>query len=138
MSKLLITVKFFGVWLYNFFLSPAARIATINADRPPEGMIYFFIVMMFVPELCALLSKTFRDWIRQGIENSDGKLNKSDLKDMVILYGSLWCLRVFLFMSWAMIFYKMEIPFHIYTIPLLGSFGISGLPIMKSLIGQKN
>lgn len=138
MSKILITVKFFGIWLYNALLSPASQmVVRSNTDRPPEEMLYFFVLMMFVPESVLLISKSFRAWIREGVEDADGKLNKSDLKDLVILYGSLWCLRVFLFMSWAKVFYGTEIEFYIYLTPLIGSFGISGLPILKSFLKIK-
>jgi len=138
MSKILVSVKLFGIWLYNALLSPASQmIARANPNRPPEEMLYFFVVMMFVPEIVMLVSKSFRGWVKEGVENADGKLDKSDLKDMVILYGSLWCLRVFLFMSWAKVFYGTEIEFYIYLTPLLGSFGISGLPILKSLLRLK-
>ncbi len=138
MSKVFVSVKLFGIWLYNALLSPTSQmIAKSNPDRPPEEMLYFFTVMMFVPEVVLIFSKGFRGWIQQGVENADGVLNKSDLKDMVILYGSLWCLRVFLFMSWSKIIYGTNIEFYIYMTPLLGSFGISGLPILKSFIGKK-
>lgn len=138
MSKIFVSIKLFGLWLYNALLSPASQmIVRANPNRPPEEMLYFFVFMMFVPEMVLVMSAPFRNWIKEGIENADGKMNKSDLKDLVILYGSLWSLRVFLFMSWSMVFYGIDIVFYIYITPLLGSFGISGLPILKALIGRK-
>lgn len=138
-TKLIITAKFFVLWLYNAILVPTATILNeaTNERQPPDWILIFLITMMFVPEVVATGSKSFRDWIRSGIEDADNTFNKGDMKDLIMLYSSLWSLRVFLFMSWFMLFYNKEIQFHIYIIPLLGSFGIAGLPIIKSFYGKK-
>lgn len=131
MPKLILSFKLLSMFLYNAILSQI----TTGVNQPNDVILYFFIFMMFMPETLLIFSKGFREWVKQGVENSDGKLSKSDLKDGVILYGSLWCLRVFLFMSWSKVFYGTNIEFYFYLTPLLGSFGISGLPIVKSIMG---
>ena len=138
MAGALISVKIYLMWLYCGILGITQQmVINSNNEKPPEQIFYFFVAMIFLPEIVTLFSKNFRYWIKQGIENADGKLNKSDLKDMSILYVSLWCLRVFIFMSWTQIFYQVDIPFHVYITPLLGAFGLSGLPILKSFLPSK-
>jgi len=88
--------------------------------------------MMFLPEITIRTSKEFRMWIKEGIEDADGKLNKSDIKDGLILYVSLWSLRVFIGFSVSEVFYK-EIDFKFYITPLIFSFGTAGLTIIKSI-----
>lgn len=133
-----LSIKLLYVWLYSAVLSPLSQVVIQSQpSKPPEYLLIFFVLMMFVPEVALVFSKRFSNWIRSGIENSDGVFSKEDLKDLVILYGSLWSLRAFLFMSWSMVFYDVEIPFYIYLTPLIGSFGISGLPILKHFISKK-
>jgi len=141
MTKVIFSAKVVMIWLYNVLLAPAPKVLqmtlTPGQNSPPEWLLGILVLLMFVPEFMVMFSKDFRTWIKEGIEDSDGKLSKKDTRDMIVLYGSLWCLRVFLLMSWAIIFYDKEIDWFIYVTPLIGSFGISGLTVIQSIIGRK-
>lgn len=120
------------------FLYTGAGGATIM-EIQKEGIINlswglaFLAVMIFAPEITIALFKSFRGWIKEGLEDADGKFNKEDIKDMVILYCSLWFLRVFIFFSWAQVFHDPAPAASIYIIPLLGSFGTAGLTVLRSI-----
>ncbi len=141
MTKVIFSAKVFSIWLYNVLLAPAPKFFQMTLSQgensPPEWLLGILLLFMFVPEFMGMFSRDFRNWIKEGIEDSDGKLSKKDTKDMIVLYGSLWCLRVFLLMSWSIIFYDKEISWLIYVTPLIGSFGISGLTVIQGITGRK-
>lgn len=96
-------------------------------------IISFFLFMVFLPELLWLSSNNYRQWITSGIEDGNGILNKSDLKDAAIIYVSLWAMRIFMGFSVAMMF-GVEIPTVNYLSALFGSFGIAGLTVVKGAL----
>lgn len=71
-----------------------------------------------------------------GAEDGDGILHSKDLKELGVLYISLWSMRIFMGFSISVMFGN-EIPFLIYLSPLIGSFGTAGLAIIKGVIGKK-
>jgi hypothetical protein len=139
MSKIIIFTKYLLIWGYNGLASlflHTTVVATLQ-NEPVTAitisiLIGFFLLMVFLPEILWVSWKNFRDWIKTGIEDSDGKLNKEDLKDAGFLYVSLWSMRVFMGFSIAKIF-GVEIDSISYLSSLIGSFGIAGLTILKNI-----
>ncbi len=41
------------------------------------------------------LGVLLRYWIKSGIEDSDGKFEKTDLSSLLIHYSTLWCIRLY-------------------------------------------
>lgn len=145
MAKLsLLLGKLFTVWIYNGAASIVLHSTFVSVlygeDSANSGvvtaLIGFFLVMVFLPEILWIIWPSFRHWIKTGIEDSDGKLNKSDMKDAGFIYVSLWCMRIFMGFSVAMMF-GVEIDTLAYLASLLGSFGIAGLSIIKNIMGKK-
>lgn len=128
------------VWAYNAFaytVSYGAITAAVFESSLNTTLIIILIAMfmgmVFLPEFLWMGSKSFRDWIKAGLEDGDGELSKSDMKDAGIIYVSLWSMRIFMGFSVAMMF-----GIHVDTIPyilsLLGSFGIAGLTVIGKVI----
>lgn len=138
MAKVILTLKFAFIWLWNlaFAWVPAvlAQIG-VNSDQMAY-IIYFLIVMIFLPELGLIFSKDFRLWIKSGIEDNDGSLNKSDMKDLVALYMGLICTRIFIGFSWSQVFYQ-PIETTTYMIPLVGALGGGATPVLRAYLNKK-
>jgi len=140
MGKVILTGKLFMIFGYYLMLTPLyAQIKTFFDGDAGINIILGFITVVllgiFMPEIMWLASKSFRGWIKQGIEDSDGQLNKSDLKDAGILYVSLWSMRIFIGFSVAKMF-GIEIDTLTYLTPLFGSGGIAGLTVLKGVMGK--
>lgn len=137
-AKIILTIKFLLIWVYTYAVSPLAKMTILATGRqPPEAVFWFFIGMMWLPELVIIFSSGFREWIREGIENADGKLNSKDVKDLLVHYASLTSMKLFVLESLLMMFYDVTIPFQYYVIPFLGSVGLSGFTIFKNLYKDK-
>ena len=129
---------------YNLLLHPVPSIAAEimtektaeNPEQLPFGLLVLLTVMMFIPEIALIFSQSFRSWMRQGLEDGDGKLNKADVKDMITFYTSVISVRVFVLFSWAILFGYAELPYHFYITPLLGGFGIAAIPTLKSFLDR--
>lgn len=141
-AKIILTLKFLLIWMYVAALSPAANmvlgiVQDGDVRKPPEIIFWFFVGMMWLPEIIMTTSSGFRGWIKQGIENADGKLNSQDVKDMMVHYISLTSMKLFVLESLLMSFYTVDIPIQFYIIPFLGSFGLSGFTIFKNIYSGK-
>jgi hypothetical protein len=141
MAKVMLSIKLFAIWVYYAFLGAIyGQLSNFfNGDVGAVvilSFIFFVLLGIFMPELMYMFSSTFRGWIRKGIEDSDGELNKSDLKDAGIIYVSLWSMRVFIGFSVAKML-GVQIDTISYLIPLFGSFGIAGLTILRGFSGGK-
>lgn len=128
MAKIVVTVKFFFVWLYNLSLAWVPSVLG-QITGHSDFVVDFLVVMIFAPELLYAFKKDFREWINGGVEDGDGKLDKTDLKDIIPLYMGLWCTRVFIYFSWQISEGK-DIETSIYLIPLYGAFGLGSVPVM--------
>ncbi len=143
MAKVAIGIKILFMWLYNGFASVVVHSAAISV-LSGEGLqswhlfclISFFLIMAFLPEILFFASSQFRDFVLEGAKDGDGIVHMKDLKQTVILYVSLWSMRIFMGFSVAKIF-GVEIDAFTYTIPLIGSFGTAGLTVISQFIGRK-
>ncbi len=121
--------------LLAFFITslPASIIVATESNQPPQVLLFVFLVLMFLPEMLIISVKPFREWLKEGVENSDGQFHKDDFKDLLIYYANIWSLRIFLLFSFFKMFYGFDISITMYVIPLVGSFGITGLNIISKL-----
>ena len=133
-SKLILSTYTFLFYIYNGLFTVFAKIAV--DDSPEPYVFYVFVGMMFLPEMALFFSKSFRNWIKQGIENADGKLNKEDVKDMRIHYASIWMLRLFVLFGLLMIFYQMKIDWNYYILPFFGAMGLEGASLLRNLYAR--
>lgn len=133
MAKVILTVKFFFIWLYQLMLAwiPSALLQIgVNPDQS-SFVFSFLVVMVFIPELAALFVAKFQNWIGKSVEANSG-----DLKDMISLYSGLWFTRIFIYFSWQ-ISNGVDIPMSVYLAPI-GGAGIGGLfPIVRAHINKK-
>ena len=86
-----------------------------------------FIGMILLPEICFVLVPSFRKWIKGGVEDGDGVLNKSDLKALIIHYSTLWCIRLFVIFGLLEAFYGIQVREVFVMGSLAGAFGIESI-----------
>ena len=132
-AKTIITLKFLLAWVYCFSISPLAKAVIEIQDKrePPEAIFWFFCIMMWLPEMATTMSKQFRNWIKEGIEDENGRLK--DVKDIIIHYASLTSMKLFILESLLMMFYDVDIAFQFYMVPFFGSVGLSGFTTLKNM-----
>ncbi len=102
---------------------------------------YFFYVLMmimFVPEIGFVISTTFRKWLKDGIEDHDGKFNKEDLATLFIHYSTLWCIRLFVLFGLLEAFYGIQVR-EIYILgSLAGAFGVETVGYFTRIKSKKD
>ena len=119
--QVILAYKLFALWLYHgmvsFVFNSVAQAAITGIDGYNDVfkyalvllLILFFMFGIMLPEFCLVRYPAFKEWIKQGVEDSDGKLNKSDMQDALMLYSSLWAMRAFMAFTAAIIF-GIDIP----------------------------
>lgn len=137
MSKKLLSSDSIAFWVYNASLSIVSELITGNCDKPSPIVFYFFVLMMFYPELSSMLSKGYRKWIRRGIEGDDGKFDTEDVTNLRINYNALWMLRLCLLFGLLIGFYKADIPVTFFLVTFFGAFGMQGLDVLKTYLQKK-
>ncbi len=117
--------KIFAVFLYTFLLKwiPLAFLAFTSKNI----LFAFFIFMMFLPEMAMLFNKSFRGWVKSGIEDSDGQFNSQDLSNLLRHYSTLWCARLYVFFGLLEAFYQIQVREIFVMGSLAGAFGIETL-----------
>ena len=133
MAKVVATVKFVFVWLYNLCFAWIPSVLVQIDVAMSSFAVNFLVVMIFVPELLYAFQPDFRNWIKGGAEGGDGVLDKSDLSDLIPLYMGLWCTRIFIYFSWQISNGK-EIPMDFYLTPLGGALGLGLIPIIRRFV----
>jgi hypothetical protein len=58
----------------------------------PTVIAVLFMLVIVSPEL-GLLSKSFRKWVKEALEDGDGKFDKKDLIDTVLIYATVLPVR---------------------------------------------
>lgn len=133
MAKVILTVKFFFIWLYQLMLAwlPSALLQMGVGTGENTFVFSFLVVMVFIPELAAMFMVRFQNWIAKSVEVSNG-----DWKDFISLYSGLWFTRIFIYFSWQ-ISNGVDIPMSIYLAPI-GGAGLGGLfPIVRAKMTKK-
>lgn len=122
-------VKMGSLFLYTFCL----KIAAFMTGSPSINILFgFFVFMMFLPEIAMLFSKSFRQWIKSGIEDSDGQFNSKDLANLLVHYSTLWCARLYVFFGLLEAFYGIKVREMYVMGSLAGAFGIEALGFFTS------
>lgn len=117
-------IKTFFVLIYTFFIKTLAFIM-MGANLIDVHSVFFLMMfIMFLPEYLFVFSKAFRGWIKGGIENGDGKLNKNDFSSLMMNYSTLWCIRLYVLFGLLEAFYGIQVRETWITSSLLGAFGI--------------
>lgn len=123
-------------WVMANFLMPIVAFAMILSIEETSRYFFFilFILILFMPELALLISKGFRLWIKDGIEDNDQKFNITDFATMMVHYSMLWCVRVFVVSFLVEIFFN----YHVREIYILSSFaGAFGIEVVGAMIKKK-
>lgn len=98
---------------------------------------YILMIIMFVPEIGFLLSTSFRRWLKDGIEDNDGKFQKDDFASLLIHYSTLWCIRLFVLFGLLEAFYGIQVR-EIYILgSLAGAFGVETVGYFTRIKGKK-
>lgn len=137
MAKLYMLSKFVTFLGFNLLLMPTAKGANeLMPKAPPEFMFFVFVFLMFLPEM-SMSIKSMRDWVKTGIEDGDGILNKRDLKDLLVYWASMWMLRVFVLSYLFQIFYGVETEFQFTILPFFGALGAQGIAAARNIFQKK-
>jgi len=124
-------IKPFILICYTFILRwiPLVMIGIIN----PKSILFgFFLLMMFLPEIAILFVKSFRIWLKDGIEDSDGRFNSDDLARLMVHYATIWCMRMYVLFGLLEAFYHIKVSEIMTLGSLAGAFGIEAVTtIMK-------
>lgn len=107
------------------FVAAFASIALAGLDY--HFLFPIFCFMLFLPELGFIFVKSFRKWLKDGIEDSDNKFNKEDFNSMLIHYSTAWCIKLFVLFGLLEVFYAVQVR-EIFVIgTLAGAFGIEAV-----------
>lgn len=115
-----ISVKILALVLYNFLLIPVAQVAAETLPYPPTFMYYMFMSLIILPEVTLIVSKSARSFVADALQKGDGRLDTTDLKDLLGHYGTFWCVRVFVIMSLTPIFFSTDIDIWKYVLCFVG------------------
>jgi hypothetical protein len=96
-----------------------------------EALFWIFIVALFIPEGGFIFSASFRHWLKDGVEDGDGVMNKSDLTSLISHYATAWCVRLYVLFGLVEVFYGIHVRESIALGTLGGAFGIEGMVIFK-------
>lgn len=119
-------LKIFSIFLYTLSLRLMGTVVVasnfINLDW--HYLFFLFVTIMFIPEIGFIISSSFRRWLKDGIEDSDGKFNKSDFASLLIHYSTLWCIRLFVLFGLLEAFYGIQVREMYVLGSLAGAFGV--------------
>lgn len=92
-----------------------------------NALFVIFLAMMFLPEIGFILNKSFRSWLKNGIEDSDGAFNSEDLSNLLRHYSTLWCARLYVVFGLLEAFYHIQVREIFVMGSLAGAFGIEAI-----------
>ncbi len=113
-----------------------AQVISKISHAPDEMIFYIFASALFIPEIALIVSKNFRHWLKNAVENSDGIFDKSELKDVIAYIGSFYCAKLFAFLVLCNIFYVIEVKEVYIYLTFAGFTGTTGI-IQASKIFKK-
>lgn len=134
-AKIFLSFKIIAIILYSGGVTTVA--GAVGNEFHGQLLFTFFSLMLFIPEISIILSPSFRNWLRQGIEDADGKMNRSDVFDLVAHINARLMSIIFGMMSLSMTFMGLSIDWHVYLMPFFGSFGIEGLIVIKGIYNKQ-
>lgn len=126
-------VKAFSILICTIFLKALAVMSlSFGAFTSKNVLFCVFIGMMFLPEAGFLLNKSFRNWLKDGIEDSDGVFNASDLANLLRHYSTLWCARLYVLLGLLEAFYHIQVREIFVMGSLAGAFGIEAITFLTN------
>lgn len=126
-------VKAFSILVFTVFLKALAVLSIVYSPFTSKNLLFcVFIGMMFLPEAGFLLNKGFRKWLKDGIEDSDGVFNASDLANLLRHYSTLWCARLYVLLGLLEAFYHIQVREIFVMGSLAGAFGIEAITFLTN------
>lgn len=120
-------IKISSILIYTYLIKILA-VLTIILNIFDFHYIFFIMVMiMFLPEVGFLISKNFRSWLKDGIEDSDGKFNREDFNSLLRHYSTLWCIRLYVTFGLLEAFHGIQVRETFINGSLIGAFGIEAI-----------
>lgn len=119
--------KILSILIYTFSIKLFSLIVFSLGLLDYHNIFYIFIFMLFLPEMGFALSKSFRSWLKSGIEDSDDKFNKEDFNSLLRHYSTLWCIRLYVLFGLLEAFYGIQIRETYIVGSLVGAFGIEAV-----------
>jgi hypothetical protein len=131
-------VKAISLIVCTIFIK-ALAILTLSLNQFTSKNILFavFIFMMFLPEMGFIINKGFRQWLKDGIEDSDGQFNSSDLANLLRHYSTLWCARLYVLLGLLEAFYHIQVREIFVMGSLAGAFGIEAITFLTNRSPKK-
>lgn len=95
------------------FFYPVAKMVEksgiVSGSSPSEIIFWIFAIALLLPEVSFIISKKFRIWLKDGVENGDGILHSKDLKELPTLVGAYYCGKLFALLILMDTFYDIEV-----------------------------
>lgn len=131
-------IKTFFVLIYTFLIKFLGFVMLGTQVIDVHYIFFLMMFIMFLPEYLFMFSSPFRGWIKSGIEDSDGKFNKSDFSSLLMNYSTLWCIRLYVLFGLLEAFYGIQVRETWITSSLLGAFGIKTIETFSFFKKFKN
>lgn len=128
--------KIIGIFIYTLCIRVAALLPVEVGTIDYHIIFPFFIGMILLPELTFILVPKFRKWIKDGIEDGDGVLNKGDLSTLMVHYSTLWCIRLFVVFGLLEAFYGIQVREIFVVGALSGAFGIESMNLIAKFFNK--
>lgn len=93
----------------NVFYHPIAQVVQMTTHAPDKIIFYIFVSALFLPEVAIIISSKFRGWLKNAVENNDGVLDGSELKETIAYFGAYYCAKLFALGMLCDIFYVVDI-----------------------------
>ena len=119
--------KIFAILIYTLCIKVFSFILLQLNIFDFHNIFGLLILIMFLPEIGFILAKNFRLWLKDGIEDSDGKFNKDDFNSLLRHYSTLWCIRLYVMFGLLEVFYQIQVRETFINGSLLGAFGIEAI-----------
>lgn len=131
-------VKAFSIIVCTLFLKALAILSiSFNQFTSKNVLFCVFIFMMFLPEMGFLINKGFRQWLKDGIEDSDGVFNANDLANLLRHYSTLWCARLYVLLGLLEAFFHIQVREIFVMGSLAGAFGIEAITFLTNRSAKK-
>jgi hypothetical protein len=131
-------VKAFSIIVCTLFLKALAILSiSFNQFTSKNVLFCVFIFMMFLPEMGFLINKGFRQWLKDGIEDSDGVFNAADLANLLRHYSTLWCARLYVLLGLLEAFYHIQVREIFVMGSLAGAVGIEAITFLTNRSAKK-
>ena len=83
--------------LFMGFIPVMAEITQVTFGYMPQIVAGLFMLIIISPEIAVMLSKDLRKWVKNALEDNDGRFDKEDLIDTFLLYSAILPVRAVAF-----------------------------------------